>query len=1073
MLSLLSHSSQISVTFQDGAINAGDIPLMSVVNHNSTLMTVEATESIKGSAPFVSEVQRITIETNATSRPLESFYLGDEHYRSRSLSTGISAAELAGAIEELPRVRGTVEVQRSLGALLSWTITFLSPGPATLLTSPCEAGLNGKKSPNCQLAESSIKIERVVRGSSPASGTFRLMLAPTEGKAGSTNQAHTGTTTPLFADVTAATMQAALMKLAGGQNAKVIMAPSARAEYGYEWSINLGDEGASSVEVVDVHIEGPSPWCTDGIMGPAPAETPCEFPFSSDREGNGTLFACAGSFGSNPGWCSTAPALISTRGRGSCSRCASHALEPPKMYVSLPRRAFFLRGMTSQVLRSLSEVVYHPRAFWNAWLGGLDEVSAHLIDDRSFNRDDRLSGAKARAVCQVSVTPVNDPPAVSIGRETRMAYEGQEVLLDDAVISDDDLIQRPQVNIRVELEARLGTLTVGDLTGLTFLSGSPTPHSASQLLFTGSLATIQTAIHSIRYRPLHGLAAGAATMRESPEVQRVELVAPFVPMVQAITMSAIRGYIEGSFALSINCSTFLDAVDKFPPYVDMMNYTTDSVVPLVFSTPFMADAPATGNGSIEVGVRAMLARCVDIAAERARLIEIRLNTSLQELPSTGSFTVDALPYRAATAVVSRGEPDYHGSLTWAVTLMNVPHAFPAFQVSANNLTSAGTGYREWPHVYSVGSSSSETPSLSIAVVRATSSLSGPSGSFTLAARPGGESTDPISTMTSAADVAVALGSLSEIGAIQVSTGSVRTSREAAPVIGRYWEVTFLQAGTPIQVGDLQPLEAKGIGLEAEGAAVHVSEVSKGRALTDSVTIVVDDLGNFGEGGPLQATAAWNITIVSEYTAPVVYVERPIDPKEFLRVPEGTVLQLAAIKVSHAVAWETAAKTRERLEYLVRLTCARGAVKPSTSAIGRGMAVTLPSSAITELSGTLPAVNLALSSLNYFSPRRFRGVDDIRIAVRLAGTGFEGGWGNAKLHVFVNGTTRAPEISAPRLLKMTGTLPVVVGGISVMDDTVIGILTVSIGAARGRVSFRAPHRLQPLDAFEVLQLRGLR
>lgn len=1041
-------------------------------------MQVEVAETVKGSAPLVNEVQRITIITNGTGLPAGTFSIVVGRNKTSPLAFDVNESDLVLALQQLPSVRSNVSVSSSgTGDLSSWTVTFMAPGPQSLLASPCEETVNGNDtSSDCLLENASVQVRRVVRGGLPASGTFRLRLVPADGSTVSTVAADASTTTaPLPLDATAAEVQAAVIGLVGGREATVTVAPNARAEYGFEWGLTLHDNGASSVELADANIDAPGPWCTDGVTGPAAAETSCEFPFTVGEDGSDVHFTCAGAVGSNLGWCSTTPTFDESGDWGGCVRCAEGLLVgSPTIHVASLRHMFRLRGGVSQVSQALSETVYHPRAFWNAWLGGHDEVSAYWYDGDSSGGSERLSGARARSFSQVFVAPINDPPTVTVGEETRVGYEGEELLLEDAEVFDPDLADRPQIPVRVELEAELGTLAFGDTSGLKFTSGSPEPHSSQRLVVTGSLTTVRNALQQVYYRPLSVSAAGAvaASMRTTLEVQRLELTAPFVPMVQSITTSTPKGYIEGNFTLSLNCSSFFKEVDDFfAGDDDFLNQTRmDSLASVVQSPLLLAEAPATGQGSMETGIRTLLTSCVDLAWDRANLLAELSNTTLLGNSSlAGNFTEAMLPHRGATTVVSRGEPGLHGSLRWAITLIDVPQSFPAFELGSNNLTGAGEGLDGSPYAFDDDSSLSETPSISIDIVQVSSSPSGPNGTFALAATPGGAVTDPISTSASGDEVAAALTSLAGVGAVQVSTGPVMTSPPVTAVLGQYWEITFLQSGSPVQAGDLPLLEATGVELDGEGAVLGVSEVVKGRSLGDSVTIVVNDLGNVGEGGALEASAAWNITIIPKDVAPVVQQldDGAAIPGDLLRTFEGTMLQLPAVLVSHVSAFEAAGDDASKaLQYLVRVTCSRGTVKPTPSAVGQDLAVTLSSATVTLLNGKLSDINRALSNLRYYAPRRYRGVDDVEVAARVAGLGFGGGWGTTKIYVFVDGINDPPELSAPRLLRTTGAVPTIVGGISVGDDDTMGIITVTVEAARGVVSFPVPHQLQLFEGSEV-------
>ena len=1043
--------------------------MISAVSSDSA-MRVEVAESVKGSAPFVNEVQRITIVSSSSTDLLTgTFAVVGGRDRTNPIAFDASDSDLAVALEQLPGTRSSVGVSSSdTSDFSSWTVTFMSPGPHDLLTSPCEEPVDsGETSADCLLENASLEIQRVVQGRLPASGTFRLGLVPANGMAGTTKAADISATAPLPLDASADELRAAVVGLDGGRGATVTVAPNARAEYGFDWGLALHDNGASAVKLVDVDFHDPGPWCTDGVTGPAPAETACEFPFTVD--GHETHFSCAGAMGSYVGWCSTTSTFDESQDWGGCVRCAAGALvESPTLHVASLRRSFRLRGGVSQVSHALSEAVYHPRAFWNAWLGGVDEVSAYWFDENNLAGSDNLSGARARSVSQVFVEPINDPPTVTVGEETRVVYESEELLLEDAQIFDPDLADRPKVSVQVELEAGYGTVTFEDPSGLTFLSGLPEPHSSQRLVVTGPLSTVQDAIRQVYYRPLPASAAGAGTVsvHTTLEVQRLETIAPVLPMVQSVTTSATKGYIEGSFVLSVDCSAFFEEVDDFfAADVDVSNEASIASFASVIESPqFLADAPATGDGSVETGVRELLTGCVDLAWDRATLL-----TGLSS--STETFTEDMVPHRGATAVVSRGEPDLHGSIRWMINLVDVPLSFPVFEVSSNDLTGEGEGLDESPYAFDDGSSLSETASISVDIVRAPSPLSGPNGTFTLTASPGGAETAPIPTSASADEMAAALTSLADVGAVQVSSGPIVASPPATPAFGRYWEITFLQSGSPVQAGDLPLMKATWAEMDGEGVDLRVSEVVKGRSLSDTVSIVVNDLGNVGEGEALQAAAAWNITIIPEDVAPAVQQmqDAAVSSRDLLRTFEGAMEQLPTVLVSHVTTFEESAN----LLYLARLTCSRGVAKPAPSTVGKDVAVTIPSTTVTLMTGTLSDINRALSSMQYHAPLGYRGVDDVEIAARVAGQGVGGAWGTTKLYVFVDGVNDPPEISAPRLVTSKGVVPTTVGGISVADDDTLGAITITIEAARGLVSFPDPHQLQLLNGNKVRRTRDAR
>lgn len=1061
------------MAFDDAVVNAGDMPLLEVSNLNTTLMHVEVVEAIKGSAPFVHEVQQLTVSGSGDGMTAGMFDVSFGGDRSPPLSFNASSTDLVAALAQLPSIRDGVTVSNADDAEKSWRITFASAGPQEMMTSSCEttSATNVSLSLDCLLEHSTVEIRRLVRGSSPASGTFRLQLVRADGVTKNEGADVIRTTVPLRVDSSAEEVQNALVALRGGAEASVSVAPNLRVGYGREWAVALNDNGVHSVKLVDVHVRGPAPWCADGSTGPAVTETPCEFPFTVDQDGGTTHFECAGVGGSSMGWCSTSPVFQDSQDWGGCARCSAGALAPPNLHVASRRRRFHLIGSSADVSRALSEVSYHPRPYWNAWLGGLDEVYAYWHDENSPGIDETVSGAKARTKSQVFVAPINDPPTLNIPQQHVLVYEGQEVLLEGADIGDPDLIERPEIVIQVSVEAQLGTLALGDPDDLMFFSGTPEPHSSGQLVIKGKLSNIQSAVKQLYYRPPGDFAAGAASSRAAPEIQRIELAQPIAPMVQSITTSAVEGYIEGNFTLALKCDAFFEPLKEIFPDADLFNDTvTDSYSRVAQSPPLAADAPASGNASVEVGIRAMLTDCYNQAWNQSIILAEEFNaTSPGNSSSTDVFSSEILPHSAATAVVARGDPDLHGCISWAVTLIDVPESLPAFDVVSQNLTVGGTGASETPYVYGVSSSSLE-PSMSVVIIEVGSSSSSLTGTFTLALIPGGEATQAVPASASGEELALALSALADVGAVQVSTGSLLVKSPGVPSLGRYWQVTFLSSGSPPHAGDLPVLIADDAGLRNSGGVLRVSEVTKGRAPMDTVSIVVDDLGNVGSGESLDVAASWSVTIVPQESPPTVRIYRKDGESEFLRGFEGGVVYLPAIEIHHAVAWTASMKDgHHEVQYVARLSCSRGMVKPASSRIRRHVNIDILSPTVTELIGTLSDLNHALAQVIYSVPTRYRGADSVTVEVRMAGAGIGGGSGSSTLYILVDGSNRAPELAAPRSMRTVGMSPMAVEGIRVSDDDVGGIMALNVEAVRGVVSIpdQQLHRLVDVTKVRII------
>ncbi|MBW4471648.1 MAG: tandem-95 repeat protein, partial [Stenomitos rutilans HA7619-LM2] len=211
--------------------------------------------------------------------------------------------------------------------------------------------------------------------------------------------------------------------------------------------------------------------------------------------------------------------------------------------------------------------------------------------------------------------------------------------------------------------------------------------------------------------------------------------------------------------------------------------------------------------------------------------------------------------------------------------------------------------------------------------------------------------------------------------------------------------------------------------------------------SDVITVNVNDNGNTGNGVALSATKSLSIAVTPVNDAPILTV-----PTAQV-VNENTTLHVTGVSISDVDASSGAiavslAATNGKLSLGsttgLSFTSGNGST-PSTSLI---------------FSGTLAAINSALSTLIYQGNANFSGADSISLNVNDNGnTGFGIPLSDSKtIALTVLGVNQAPVIQVPLAPSTTANTNLTITGVSISDlDAAGGNETVTIAAANGVLS----------------------
>ncbi len=199
--------------------------------------------------------------------------------------------------------------------------------------------------------------------------------------------------------------------------------------------------------------------------------------------------------------------------------------------MATPLQTARLRGTIENLMVSLSETLYKPLSNWNYAAHGYDTVVANGI------------------VTYVLVTPVNDPPFITLANATINAKEGEDTLITgisvwdydvgdhcdnshrrwwyvrgDTLYPEHDIIfdnssssftsnatnaaAATADNVELEVEVEEGSIYLKHITGLEIISERP---YGRKIISRGSICNVREALSHMYYNPL-SMSGGSSTM---------------------------------------------------------------------------------------------------------------------------------------------------------------------------------------------------------------------------------------------------------------------------------------------------------------------------------------------------------------------------------------------------------------------------------------------------------------------------------------------------------------------------------------------------------------------------------
>jgi hypothetical protein len=1013
------------------------------------------------SAPLstsTAEQQQLTV-TNA-----QAGYFGlslDSTVITTAVPWNATEAQLLAALTAADVAVTSVQARTVTATTVNWQIVFdTAAGPVPLLQATAclqspvaEAAcslvsLNGVTQPV-------VSVKRLVLGTAPAYGTFKLALQSTA--TDSTAAANREVTAALPAAATAAQLTAALQATQLGAGAEVTRVPHpAAGMYGFLWRVTLPNSAANTVQlsIIDSSVRGPVAMCSTvtGSVCAFPAVLP--FTGSSAAAAAQTVWSCEES----GGWCpSVLPgANVSAR----CTPCDAPLAAVPQLVISTLKSSATLTGSVAAVRAGLQSLVYAPAQHWNAAADGIDVVSAVLGTGSS-------SGSAVELLLHVNA--VNDAPSISASAQfpgtavvssaavsnssnatvdsTRAVFrgtviEGVELALAGLTVHDPDIdaVSGTDTPLQVTIAAQFGTVELADARGLVIVGSSSSKKTSSssssssaaavavaqsgassgwqsKLTVRGSQTRINAALQQLYYSPPQGqrmaaaaaLASTIATAGGQPpppiaEVQQLQLRTVLAPRQQlhSVSTSTARGYIGGTYTLQLDCKPFVAGLAA------VAGATGAAVLEAAFSNSAVTgvlagDAPAA---TVETAVDTALQHCAAAAAAYVA----------QLATLTGTALPDSALYTAPSATVQRSsDPDYHGGYTWQLLLDGVPPGL-LFTVGTNSLNSVGTPLIAQP---TDPAAATTTPAISVQRIAGGSTvqpLDAVTGSWY--AEFAGAQTAALSPAATAAELQAALQALPTVGAVHVSSAS--DGRQ------RFWRVTFLSNGFPAHAGDVPALTVSTSELTGDDAALTVSEVVKGAAVNDVVIMSVNDLGSSGSGGALTAELQLQLAIAPRPPPPTVLLPPQVDAA--LVVSGGATLLLRGVSV-------TAAATATSQLLTVKLTASRGSLAlASTEQQLQELEVEQSTGASLSVYGTVASINAALEQLQYVAPGDYSGWADVTVTAsttasvaefdadgsdaRSSSSSSSSSSSAAAMHILIKGVLTPPQLSGPKTLTVT-------------------------------------------------------
>lgn len=662
--SMDGHPHESTITFLGDDV-VGDIENFEVesnVNVSTNMTRILVTETVRGSYPFVSEVQVVKVipSTNHTNSSIVFrgwFSLSFRGAQTAPLSLNSSAVDIKLALGSLSTVNGNVEVSRQnqREAMLAWSVTF-TPLPPTQGRLPLmqhgyyscdENHIQGcVREPH--LLGTSIEISRMVNGLAPAWGSFKLRIMQH-----STRLLSTGSrSSQIRLDSQPDEIQAALRRLPGAQNALVY---EEKDMLFTQWGRILAVEGLDAdirLDIVETKLEGAVTWCQkDGIC-------------SVLRH---TGFESAGVW---PG----------------CAVCLDEDAPPkPSLRIAMLRESVEVRGTPSSIATVLRQCLFRGEPHYNSQMDGLAYVSWSLSLHTSM-----LGNVSTPFVQDVRIDAVNDPPVLSLPHVEPIIEDTPTTIGKGIVVFDADDGELSKDILIVEISAAHGNLFVPSTRRLHVRSGYRNGGSAGPSNFlelSGRPAALTRALSELVYEPKRNWASRVL----QTEVQRVTVKGPDRSVAQIVeTGTTGGGLIVGNFSLTLDCS-YVDAALKrlTTLFMKQSSNVTDilqlSVRNKSITFVVAANAPASNprQTSLEGKLQSALDYCSSIAVESAQAAGLSIVANLSDLVQRHT-KVEVAVWRSP-----RRERDH--SYLWELIFLNAPDHFPVLEVVTNNLTGLAVG----------------------------------------------------------------------------------------------------------------------------------------------------------------------------------------------------------------------------------------------------------------------------------------------------------------------------------------------------------------------------------------------
>ena len=150
-------------------------------------------------------------------------------------------------------------------------------------------------------------------------------------------------------------------------------------------------------------------------------------------------------------------------------------------------RNMVFSGSLAVVNNALSTLVYRGSQDFT----GTDALTINVSDNGNTGSGVPLSDSKVLAI---TVNPRNDAPVLTVPANLSV-NENSSVRVTGVSVADVDAVTG---NLTVSLAVTNGTLSLGNLTGLTFSTGSGTADAS--MIFSGTLAAINNALNTLTYR---------------------------------------------------------------------------------------------------------------------------------------------------------------------------------------------------------------------------------------------------------------------------------------------------------------------------------------------------------------------------------------------------------------------------------------------------------------------------------------------------------------------------------------------------------------------------------------------